>query len=113
MLGDSIGTIFGPENRQKVFFECYRILKEKGILIVTLGNRYSSLIRALEHILAYVKYLFKDKIEFGDFIYDLYGKRGIHHNYSKREAIESLKRPGFKIKEIAKKSNKFIIVAEK
>lgn len=49
LFGDSIGSILDPKDKQKVFDECYRILKDYGILITTLGNRYSSLGWAIRH----------------------------------------------------------------
>lgn len=113
LLGDSIGSIPNSNERQKVINECYRLLKGKGLLIITFGNRNNSIKWWLKQLWVYIKSLFSKKLEFGDIPYELFGKQGIHHNYSKREANKSLKKSGFKIKEIDMISHKMIIVAKR
>lgn len=115
LMGDSIGSIPGSENRQRVLNECHRLLKDNGVLIVTMGNRHSSLWWLLKITLQYLwRRVRAERIEFGDWIYELYGKKGgIHHNYSRKEAIASLQKAGLKIEETVKVSHKFIFVAMK
>lgn len=113
LLGDSIGSIPENESREKVIRESYRILKRNGVLIITFGNRFSSFKWWLNQLIFYLRKISNRKFEFGDIIYDFYGRKGIHHNYSKKEIKKSLKKEGFKIIEIIKIEHKILIIARK
>ncbi|MBS3074676.1 class I SAM-dependent methyltransferase [Candidatus Pacearchaeota archaeon] len=102
LLGDSLGSIPGKENRQKTLMECYRILKRRGILICTVGNRNTNLRFFLQHLKQYVSNLSNSNFIYGDRIYDFLCSKGIHHDYSKNEIEESLRKSNFKINKIIK-----------
>lgn len=118
LMGDSIGSIPKSENRQKVIDECFRILRNNGILIITFGNRNYSAWWYLKGMIFYLwrlatSYFGNERVEYGDWIYELYGRKGMHHGYSEKEAVESLEKAGFKIESILKTSHKIIFVAKK
>lgn len=118
LMGDSIGSIPKSENRQRVIDECFRVLKNGGTLIVTFGNKYYSVRWTLNQILLYIwraimSHFGNELIEFGDWIDKMYGRTRIHHNYSKKEVLESLKKSGFRIKSAINIAHKFIFVTEK
>lgn len=80
LLGDSIGSMAKSGNRQKVIDECFRILRNNGILIITFGNRKYSVWWLLKGMIFYIwklatSYFVNERVEYGDWVYELYGKK--------------------------------------
>lgn len=97
LLGDSLGSIPGKANRQKVIDETYRILKSNGNLICMVGNRNANFKFFLQNLFQYLMNLFNPNFDYGDRKYEFLGSTGIHHNYSKKEIEASLRSSKFKI----------------
>lgn len=117
VLGDSLGSIPGKENRQKAIQEIFRILKLKGILICMIGNRNANFKFFSQHVKQYIQNLFNPNFKYGDRNYEFLGSKGIHHDYSKKEIEKSFRNAGFKIIEsiVGKEdlSHKLIYVCKK
>ncbi len=118
IFGDSIGLIPLVWKRQKAIDEVYRILKKSGIAIITFGSQSNSVSRKIRTCLSYIKNVLNGSkarynLSLGDCLYDINGNIGVHHSYSKKEAIHSLKKSGFRIIELIKAMNKMIFVVRK
>ena len=115
VLGDSIGLIQGKEKRQQAINECFRILKNPGIFILSIGNRNSSLKETLKSYFLFLKNFLSGRyfLGLGDCLFSINGNPGFHHSYSAQEAINSLKKAGFKINELSKPGRKLVICASK
>jgi len=114
MMGDSIGVIPEEKSRKAILGECYRVLKKSGKLILTAGNRNSSLHLNLLTLSNYVTRLFRGKsYPYGTIKYTYDGNSAQHYNYSVDELNKKLKSIGFKILERKTSYHKQIIVAVK
>ena len=87
--------------RSKFLKEAKRVLKQRGLLILTVWKFYGKKKVFLSFKYTILKLIGKSKLDFKD-IFEPWGKKTerYYHWFSKRELANLVKREGFKIKEV-------------
>jgi len=115
--GDSIGTLVNNADRMKLLKESYRLLKPGGKLLITIGNRYSSVKTCYMHIHSYAMQLMipsmRKRPSFGQIQFTDYGEAGLHYNYSYKEACNQLQDCGFNVILCERSFHKFFFLASR
>jgi 2-polyprenyl-3-methyl-5-hydroxy-6-metoxy-1,4-benzoquinol methylase len=113
-LGDGIGSFTEKKERNQLIKNCNINLKNGGRLILTCGNRNTSLKWILKQSKDYlISFFSKERLSYGNSYFEIGGVRGLHHNFSYQEIKNILKQNNFVVRSIKKTRIKFIVIAEK
>ncbi len=96
-MGNSLGSIPGRKNRERILGEACRVLRLEGTFIVATHNRYGLTYHLPKNMcLLLLHHLGVRKHELGDRIFEMSGVKGFNHIYSSGELRADLKNAGFR-----------------